>query len=54
MTYTGQTTPDTSRTKCVLKATEMRILRRISEKILLGKVRGRPCKVKDINKWVHQ
>jgi len=56
MTYTYTT--DISGTKYLLETTEMKILRRISGRTLLDKVRSekirKSCKAEDMNEWVHR
>lgn len=53
MTYTAETRPDTAKTKQLLEATEMRVLRRIVGKTLLDRERSEnirsACKVENVN-----
>ena len=57
MTYTAETRPETAKTKRLLETTEMKVLRGIAGRTLLGRETSknirRTCRIeKDINCWV--
>lgn len=58
MTYAVETRADTSKTKHLLRKTEMRVLRTITGKTLRDRIRSETiretCKVQDIVRWTRQ
>ena len=56
MTYTAETRPKTTKTRRILKTTEIKILRKIAGKTMLDRERNenirRKCGTKDVNQWL--
>lgn len=56
LTYVAETRPETSKTRQIMEATEMKIVRRIAGRTLLDRERSedirRACHIENVNEWV--